>query len=103
MPLDSKIQMKKTSATGATGCKQPGKKKAKEREFSVERLHISPLEVNPPVATSWFTITARQARQRSAAWCSALRSESFDSNPLRIPPPDSHPKVGDENALYDLT
>ncbi|GBO31907.1 hypothetical protein AVEN_206161-1 [Araneus ventricosus] len=33
--MDSKIQMKKTSATGATGCKQPGKKKAKEREFSV--------------------------------------------------------------------
>ncbi|GBM45696.1 hypothetical protein AVEN_14141-1 [Araneus ventricosus] len=32
--MGSRIQMKKTSATGATGCKQPGKKTAKERESS---------------------------------------------------------------------
>ncbi|GBN53866.1 hypothetical protein AVEN_247781-1 [Araneus ventricosus] len=79
--MDSGIQMKETSATGATGCKQPVKKKAKEREFSVELLHISPLMVNPPIATSWFTITARRALRRSTAWWSELRSESLDSNP----------------------
>ncbi|GBN00433.1 hypothetical protein AVEN_55233-1 [Araneus ventricosus] len=38
--MDSKLQVKKTSVTGGTGCKQPGKKKAREKEFSVERLHI---------------------------------------------------------------
>ncbi|GBN26562.1 hypothetical protein AVEN_210127-1 [Araneus ventricosus] len=80
--MASRIQMKETSATGATGCKQPGKKKAKGREFSVQCLHILPLVVNPPVATSWFTITAPHAQRRSRAWWSALMSESFDSNPL---------------------
>ncbi|GBN44629.1 hypothetical protein AVEN_137476-1 [Araneus ventricosus] len=38
--MDSKIQVKKASVTGGTGCKQPGKKKAKEKEFSAERLRI---------------------------------------------------------------
>ncbi|GBM04059.1 hypothetical protein AVEN_25050-1 [Araneus ventricosus] len=37
-PVDSKIQVKKTSVTGGTGCKQPGKKKAKERKSS--RLNV---------------------------------------------------------------
>ncbi|GBM44170.1 hypothetical protein AVEN_257115-1 [Araneus ventricosus] len=36
--MDSKIQVKKTSVTGGTGCKQPGKKKAKERKSS--RLNV---------------------------------------------------------------
>ncbi|GBM39821.1 hypothetical protein AVEN_45784-1 [Araneus ventricosus] len=36
--MDSKIQVKKTSVTGGTGCKQHGKKKAKERESS--RLNV---------------------------------------------------------------
>ncbi|GBM88335.1 hypothetical protein AVEN_196973-1 [Araneus ventricosus] len=75
--MASRIQMKETSTAGATGCRQPGKKKAKEREFSVGRLHISPLVVNPPIATSWFTITASQALRRSEAWWSELRSESL--------------------------
>ncbi|GBM36058.1 hypothetical protein AVEN_221226-1 [Araneus ventricosus] len=39
-PMDSKIQVNNASITGETGCKQPGKKRAKEKEFSVERLHI---------------------------------------------------------------
>ncbi|GBM97142.1 hypothetical protein AVEN_91830-1 [Araneus ventricosus] len=37
-PMDSKLQVKKTSVTGGTGCKQPGKKKAKERKSS--RLNV---------------------------------------------------------------
>ncbi|GBM43089.1 hypothetical protein AVEN_45980-1, partial [Araneus ventricosus] len=36
--MDSKTQVKKTSVTGGTGCKQPGKKKAKERKSS--RLYV---------------------------------------------------------------
>ncbi|GBO03356.1 hypothetical protein AVEN_104572-1 [Araneus ventricosus] len=82
--MASRIQMKEALATGATGFKQPGKKKAKGREFSVQPLHIFPLVVNPPVATSWFTITAPHPQRRSAAWWSALMSESFDSNQLHV-------------------
>ncbi|GBM47418.1 hypothetical protein AVEN_175597-1 [Araneus ventricosus] len=36
--MDSKTRVKKTSVTGGTGCKQPGKKNAKERESS--RLNV---------------------------------------------------------------
>ncbi|GBM90914.1 hypothetical protein AVEN_46397-1 [Araneus ventricosus] len=37
---DSDDEVKKTSITEGTGCRQPGKKKAKEREFLVARPHI---------------------------------------------------------------
>ncbi|GBM21591.1 hypothetical protein AVEN_172451-1 [Araneus ventricosus] len=36
--MDSKTQVNKTSVTGRTGCKQPGKKKAKKRKSS--RLNV---------------------------------------------------------------
>ncbi|GBN60926.1 hypothetical protein AVEN_245738-1 [Araneus ventricosus] len=36
--MDSKTQVKKASVTGATGCKQPGKKKLKVRKSS--RLNV---------------------------------------------------------------
>ncbi|GBN44801.1 hypothetical protein AVEN_30872-1 [Araneus ventricosus] len=36
--MDSKTREKKTSVTGGTGCKQPGKKKEKERKSS--RLNV---------------------------------------------------------------
>ncbi|GBM36089.1 hypothetical protein AVEN_221248-1 [Araneus ventricosus] len=48
-PMDFKIQVKKTSVTGGTVCKQPGKKKAKEKEFSVERLHILRWRCEAPI------------------------------------------------------
>ncbi|GBM93623.1 hypothetical protein AVEN_179130-1 [Araneus ventricosus] len=116
--MDSKIQVKKTSVTGGTGCKQPGKKKAKEKEFSVESLHVPPLAVNPRVITSWFTITTCQTRRILAARWSESKSESFDLNPIHrglfwYPPlgwelgwvphvnngtqPDSHPNRGYQN------
>ncbi|GBN19775.1 hypothetical protein AVEN_48036-1 [Araneus ventricosus] len=54
--MDSGIQMKESSATGATGCKEPGKKKGKEREFSFERLHISPLVRSRRDDTRWHPL-----------------------------------------------
>ncbi|GBN05560.1 hypothetical protein AVEN_201945-1 [Araneus ventricosus] len=38
--MDSKTQVKKTSVTGGAGCKQPGKKKAKERKNSLLNVFI---------------------------------------------------------------
>ncbi|GBM10604.1 hypothetical protein AVEN_158267-1, partial [Araneus ventricosus] len=38
--MDSKTLVKKTSVTGGSWCKQPGKKKSKERKSSLSNVFI---------------------------------------------------------------
>ncbi|GBN26703.1 hypothetical protein AVEN_55388-1 [Araneus ventricosus] len=80
--MDSRIQMKETSAIEQPAVNNLERKKQK-RDSSRLSAFIYP-RWSPQVATSWFTVTARQSPRRSAAWLSALRSESSDSNPLHV-------------------
>ncbi|GBN34540.1 hypothetical protein AVEN_156125-1 [Araneus ventricosus] len=93
--------MKKTSVTGRTGCKQPGKKKAKERESSRLNVFIYSASGNSSSFRKLVHNYDEVGTTNIAACWSEARVE--DSNPLHIPPPVSHPKVGDDNALYDRT
>ncbi|GBM08048.1 hypothetical protein AVEN_71480-1 [Araneus ventricosus] len=97
--MDSKTQVKKTSVTGGTGCKQPGKKKAKERKSSRLYVYIYSAGGKSSSCHKLVHNYDEVGTSNIGSMVSESRSESFDTIPLHFKGSILVPPVG----LGDVT